>query len=112
MKNHPVKYINPRSSYSTVYFGLPEKAAKKLKNLARKEKKTESEVLRHIIDDYLKKTKEKKPKFEPFRKFSPVGLKTLPRTIRKEQDAKIRKLAEETGRPISEIVRDAVERFK
>ena len=111
MKRHSVRYINPRSNYSTVYFGLPEKSAKKIENLAKKEKKTESEVLRHIIDDYLKKITMKKPGFEPFRKFSPVGLKTLPRTIRKEQDAKIRKLAEETGRPISEIVREAVERF-
>ena len=47
--------------------------------------------------------------FEPFRKFSPVGLKTLPRTIRKDQDLKLRELAEKTDRKISELVREAVE---
>ena len=112
MKNYSVKGKNPRSAYSTVYFGLPERLAKKLTNLAKKEKKTESEVLRHIIDAYLKKTGRKKLKYEPCKKFSPVGLKVMPRTIRKDQDAEIRKIAEKTGRPISEIVREAVEGFR
>ena len=49
--------------------------------------------------------------YEPFRKLSPVGLKTLPRTIRKDQDTRLREIAERTGRKMSELVREAVEKF-
>jgi predicted DNA-binding protein len=34
----------------------------------------------------------------------------MPRPIRKEQAARLRELAEKTGRSISELVREAVER--
>ena len=84
---------------------------KKFRNLAKREGKTESEVLRPIIDAYLRDTEKRGLTYEPFRKLSPVGLKTLPRTIRKDQDARLREIAEKTGRKISELVREAVERF-
>ena len=74
-----------------------------------KEGKTESEALRKILDVYFKGIEERGLPFEPYRKFSPVGLKVLPRTIRKEQDKKLRKLAEKTGRKISELAREAVD---
>jgi len=79
--------------------------------MARKEGKTESEVLRKILDSYLKDIEKKGLFYEPLRKFSPVGLKVLPRTITKKQDEKLRDLCEKTGRKISELVRDAVESF-
>jgi len=38
--------------------------------------------------------------------------RVVPRTIRKEQDAKLRELSERTGRSLSELVREAVEHFR
>ena len=35
-------------------------------------------------------------------------MKVLPRTITRDQDRKLRKLAEKTGRKISELAREAV----
>lgn len=61
------------------------------------------------MDAYLKYIESKGLPYEPFRKLSPLGLKILPRTIRKEQDAKLREIAEKTGRKISELVREAME---
>ena len=89
-KNKRVKDNFPRRNYVNVYFGLPPKLVKKLKRLAKKQTKSESEILR---------------------KTSPVGTKVLPRTIRKEQDRRSREIANKTGRAISELVREAVEEF-
>ena len=38
--------------------------------------------------------------------------RVVPRAIRKEQDSRLRELAERTGRSISEFVREAVEAFE
>jgi predicted DNA-binding protein len=84
---------------------------KKLNNLAKKLNTTESAALRKILEAYFKDIEKKGLPYEPLRKFSPVGLKVLPRTIRKEQGIKIRELTEKTGRKISELVREAVEMF-
>jgi len=78
--------------------------------LAEKKAKTESEILRQMIDVYFANIKNNLP-YEPLRKTSPVGLKVLPRTIRKDQDIKLRELTEKTGRKISELIREAVEGF-
>lgn len=87
--------------------------AKKLKNMARKQKKTESVVLREILDVYLQNVEKKGLTYEPYRrKYSPIGnLKTLSRTIRKGQDLKLREVAEKTGRKTSELVREVVGRL-
>ncbi len=79
--------------------------------MAKKGGKTESEILRMILDAYFQNIGKESPPCEPLRKTSPVGLKVLPRTIRKEQDARLRELTEKTGRKISELVREAVESF-
>ena len=84
---------------------------KKLENLAKKQGTSQSPVLRQILDSYFKDIEKKGLLYEPLRKFSPVGLKFLPRTISKEQDARLRELCEKTGRKISELTRDAVESF-
>jgi len=99
---------NNRKDYIPVYFGLSPKLTEKLKNTAEKQGKTESEVLRQILDVYLKDIEKKKLTYKPFRKLSPSGLKTLSRTIRKDQDKKLREIAGKTGRKISELVREAV----
>ena len=98
-------------NFTTVYANLTPQLAKKLKDLAKKEGKLESAALRKILDAYFKDIEKKGLPYEPLRKTSPVGLKLLPRTIRKEQDIKLMELTEKTGRKISELVRDAVESF-
>jgi len=84
---------------------------KKLGILAKKEKKTESAALRIILDAYFKDIDKKGLSYEPYRKFSPVGLKVLPITISIAHDKKLREIAERTGRKILELAREAVERF-
>ena len=79
--------------------------------MTKKQGKTESEVLRKILDIYFKDIEKRGLPYEPYRKFSPIGLEVLPRTIRKEQDAKLRELMEKTGRKISELAREAIEGF-
>jgi predicted DNA-binding protein len=106
-----VKTGTSRRNYTTIYVGLTPELVKKLGNLAKKENKTESEVLRRILDAYFKDIDKKGLPLEPLRKTSPVGLKFLPRTITKKQDAKLRELVEKTGRKISELARDAIESF-
>ncbi|MDD5155098.1 MAG: ribbon-helix-helix protein, CopG family [Candidatus Omnitrophica bacterium] len=100
----------PRN-YTTIYVGLTPELTRKLGNLAYKEDKTESAALRRILDVYFRHVKQKGLPCEPLRKTPPVGLKVLPRTVRKEQDARLRELCEKTGRKISELVREAVEGF-
>jgi hypothetical protein len=64
-----------------------------------------------VLDPYLKDIEPKGLPFEPYRKISPLGMKVFPRTITKEQDRKLREIAEKTGRKISELAREAVEVF-
>lgn len=106
-----VKAETSRRNYTTIYAGLTPDLASKLGNLAKKEGKTESEVLRWMLDAYFQDIDNKGPPYEPLRKTPPVGLKVMPRTIRKGQDARLRELCEKTGRKISELVREAVESF-
>ena len=44
-----VKAETSRRNYTTIYVGLTPELARKLGNLARKEGKTESEILRRIL---------------------------------------------------------------
>ena len=86
---------------------LDKSAGSKAGKISSKEKKTESVILRDILDDYLKKPG--KLKKQHFQKQQCIGLQRLARTIRKDQDIKLRKIAEETGMTISEVVRGALE---
>ena len=110
-KGQLVKTNFNRRNYTTIYVGLTPELAKKLGNLARKGGKTESEILRGVLDAYFQHIGRKGLIYEPLRKTPPVGLKVLPRTIRKEQDVRLRELTEKTGRKISELVREAVKNF-
>ena len=100
-----------RRNYTTIYVGLTPELVKKLGDLAKKEGKTESEILRKILDSYFKEIDKKGLPYEPLRKFSPVGLRFLPRTITKKQDEKLMELCEKTGRKISELAREVIESF-
>ncbi len=59
-------------------------------------------MLRQVIDTYLKNIENKGLPYEPLRKLAFTGYKVLPRTITREQDRKLRKIAEEIGRRINE----------
>ena len=109
--NQLVKTNQPRRNYTTLYVSLTPKQAQKVKNLAKRERKSESEVLRQVLETYLKGIETKGLLFEPYRKISLLGMKVLPRTITLEQDRKLREIAERTGRRISEVAREAVEDF-
>ncbi len=110
-KNQKVKRVSSRRNYVNVYFGLTPELAQKLKNTAEKQVKTESQVLRQILDKYFKKIKKRGLLYKPYMKTPPKGLITLPRTVSKEQDRELREIAKKTGRGISELVREAVERY-
>jgi len=107
-KNQLVKTNHPTRNYTTIYIGLTPQQAKKLRNLAKNQRKSESGALRQVLDAYLKDIENRDLPFGPYRKTSPIGMKVLPRTITIEQDRRLRKIAEKAGRRISEIVRDAV----
>jgi len=109
--NQLVKTNQPRRNYTTLYVSLTSKQAQKLKDLAKKQEKSESEALRKLLDSYLKSMEAKGLPFEPYKKISPLGMKVLPRTIIIEQDRKLREIAEKTGRKISELARETVEKF-
>ena len=111
LKKQRFTCINPQKNYVNVYFGLTSKQAEKFKKLTKKEKKSESEVLRAILARFIYNMEKKKVGYRPCRKTSPQGLKTLPRTICKEQNKKLRELSEKTGRSLSELVREAVEKY-
>ncbi|MBU1148117.1 MAG: hypothetical protein KKD11_07160, partial [Candidatus Omnitrophica bacterium] len=98
-------------NYTTLYVSLTPKQAQKLRNLAKRERKSESGALRQVLDAYLKQVEANGLPFEPYRKISPLGMKVLPRTITIEQDRKLREIAEKTGRKISGLAREAVERY-
>ena len=100
-----------KSNYATIYCSLHKKAAEKLKDLAKKRCKTESKVLREMIEVYLKRIENKNLSYKHFKRVCPTGLKFIARTITKEQDERLRFLAEKTGRSITELVREAVEGF-
>jgi len=49
--------------------------------------------------------------YEPLRKKQILGLKRIARTVTVEQDKRLRRLAEESGRSISELTREAIISF-
>ena len=107
-KNKKVTYDNPRKKYTTVYFGLPLKLAKRITDSAKKQKTTESAMLRCILGRFLKNIQKIRLKRQVCLKTSIQNMKTKPRTIWKWQDEKIRRISEETGRSISALVREAI----
>ena len=74
---------------------------------------SESEALRRILDAYLVEIEKRGLPSEPYGKMRFRGYeeRVVPRTIRKEQDARLRELSERTGRNLSELVRAALESF-
>lgn len=105
---------NNLSNYAKVYCSLHNTEILRLKALADKEKKTESQVLRQILDRYLNRMERKKLLYKPYRKCekssSGSGMKHIGRTITREQNKRLRLLTEKAGRGISELVREAIKK--
>ena len=100
-------------NYTTVYFSLTAAQAGKLREAAKKAAVSESEALRRMVDAYLAEADKRGLPSELYGKMRFLGYeeRVVPRTIRKEQDAKLRELSERTGRSLSALVREAVERY-
>ncbi|OGX29295.1 MAG: hypothetical protein A3B78_01240 [Omnitrophica WOR_2 bacterium RIFCSPHIGHO2_02_FULL_67_20] len=86
---------------------------RKLRDAAKQSAVSESEALRRMVDAYLAEVDKRGLPSEPYGKMKFRGYeeRVVPRTIRREQDAKLRELAERSGKSISELVREAVERL-
>ena len=64
-----------------------------------------------MVDAYLAEVDKRGLPAEPYGKMRFLGYeeRVVPRTIRKEQDARLRELSERTGTSISELAREAVD---
>jgi hypothetical protein len=98
--------------FPSVRFSLTAEQAKKLLEAAKKALVSESETLRRMLDAYLAEVDKGGLPSEPYGKmrFRGYEQRVVPRTIRKEQDSRLRELAEKTARSLSEFVREAVKR--
>ncbi|PIQ87559.1 MAG: hypothetical protein COV74_00360 [Candidatus Omnitrophica bacterium CG11_big_fil_rev_8_21_14_0_20_45_26] len=96
----------------SLYAGLTGRQLAKLNDLAKKHGSNESAAMREIIAKYLNGIDKVDIAYKPFKKTSPIGLKTISRTIPCQLDNELRLLSRKTGRRISELVRRAVDEFK
>ncbi|MCB4792155.1 MAG: ribbon-helix-helix domain-containing protein [Elusimicrobia bacterium] len=101
----------PGKDFVTLYFALPKNLSDRLEGHAKDQKTTESAVLRNMIDEYFSKNKGKSLDYSPLKKLSILGMKTTPRTVRRDQDKMLRDFSQKTGRNVSEIVRNAIEKY-
>ena len=64
-----------------------------------------------MLDAYLAEIEKRSLPSEPYGKMRFKGYeeRVVPRTIRREQDSRLRELSERTGRSLSELTRGAVE---
>jgi len=100
----------PGKDYVTIFFGLPRDIGSKLKEIAQQSKAAESIVLRSMLDGYFRKVERHELRYQPLKKLSQLGgVRTTARTVRRDQDRKLRELSLETGRSISDIIREAID---
>lgn len=110
-KKLPPKKYPENTKYVTVNIGLPEEALTALKKYSQKTRRLESRIIQEAIEYYLVLWEIEKLPYEPLRKKQILGLKRIARTITIEQDKRLRLLAEESGRSISELTRETVISF-
>ena len=98
--------------YVSLGFGLTKEQARTLKEASQREVITESAVLRKMLDVFLAEV-DKRGLDKVYGKGQIVGYeeKVVPRTIGKEQDQKLRQISRQTGRSMSSLIREAIERF-
>ena len=74
--------------------------------------KTCSHIVREALDSYaMKVNKEPLSKHQENQKYPIIGLKTIPVTIRQDQDDWLRLVADKTGKKLSQLGREAVEYY-
>jgi len=97
----------------TAYFGLTNELCKMLENRVKKSQRNRSHIFRKALDSYLMKVN-KEPFFanhQPCQKYPILGLKTVPVTIRRDQDDWLRKMAQLTGKRLSQLGREAIQSY-
>ena len=110
-KKLPPKKYPEDAKYVTVNIGLPEEVLNALKKYSRKTHTLQSKVIQEAMEYYLLLWEVEKLPYEPLRKKQILGLKRIARTITIEQDKRLRSLAGESGRSISELTREAIVSF-
>jgi len=106
------KYYGDAGQLVPVLFGLPPELIKLIDIESRKQKSNRSNISRKIVDSYWLDYNKKKiviPPTQPNQKQSILGLKIVSITLRRDQAAWLRSMAETTGKSISELGRDALE---
>jgi len=110
-KKLPPKKYPKDAKYVTVNIGLPEEVLDALKKYSQKTNRLESKIIQEAIEYYLLLWEIEKLPYEPLRKKQILGLKRIARTITIEQDKRLRCLAGESGRSISELTKEAITNF-
>ena len=106
------KYYGDAGQLVPVLFGLTPMLIKLIDIESKKQKSNRSNISRKIVDLYWLDYNKKKivfPPSQPNQKHPILGLKTVSITLRRDQAAWLRSMAETTGNSISELGRNAVE---
>lgn len=88
-----------------------QEALTALKKYSRKTRRLHSKIIQEAVEYYLLMWEIEPSLYEPLRKKEILGLKRIARTIKIDQDKRLRLLAERTGRSISELTREAIISF-
>lgn len=110
-KKLPPKKYPENAKYTTICISLPEETIIALKKYSRKTRRLESKIIQEAIEYYFVLRGINKLCYEPLKKKQILGFRRIARTITIEQDKRLRRLAEENGRSISELTREAVINF-
>jgi hypothetical protein len=106
------KYYGDAGQLVPVLFGLTSMLIKLIDIESKKQKSNRSNISRKIVDSYWLDYNKKKiviPSVQPNQKHPILGLKTVSITLRRDQAAWLRSMAEMTRKTISELGRDAIE---
>jgi len=106
------KYYGDAGKLVPVLFGLTHEQLEKLENEVKKTHSGRSNISRKAVDSYwLHQNKQKiiHPPSQLFQKHLILGLKTVSITIRRDQAAWLKSMAEISGKTVSEIGRNALE---
>ena len=98
--------------YVTNFGSYTKEQIEKLEQIAKERGVTQSTIIREAIDFYLKEIKSRDLIiFLSLRKYPVIGLIRASRTIRIDQDERLKTLAEKTGGKVSELTREAIRKF-
>ncbi len=89
----------------TIYPGLTPGQLSRLDSMSKRTGKTQSELIRGALDLYFARVDQLGLPEAAFRKPPRLGLVTASRTIRVDQNERLRQLTQQRGRQMSELVR-------